>query len=505
MTIKYQISLINIILAEIRLFQGGPVKQAMLINSFQKRAKTPIMICIDAEWGMGMRILDSVSLMPKQMMLGAMKNEQIVFQYAKVVAQQCKRMGIQVNYAPVVDVNNNPDNPVINDRSFGEDKYKVAKFAIQYMKGLQEEGVMACAKHFPGHGDVAVDSHLDLPIINKSKAELDSLELYPFRQIFSAGIASAMIAHLYIPSIDDRKNRATSISKPNVTGLLRNELHFDGLTFTDALDMKGVTKFFPNGEASVEALIAGNDMLCLPDDIPVAIEKVKTAIENKRLSWEDIESHCRKVLVAKYQYGVAAVEPVDTTNLAIDLNKDIPTITKTVAENAITLLSKKNSAFFPLKPSNKSTKNEIAYLAVGSSSANTFSDRMQKDHHAAVFFFDYTVKDQKYIEGLFKKISKYKKLVIGIHNMTRTPVTNFGISPQAVSFVKRLQKTNSIIFLFGNAYAVKNWCNAPNLVLCYEDDPIIQNTAVDMLEGKMKYNGVLPVTVCSKFKYGFGL
>ncbi|MEO6556350.1 MAG: glycoside hydrolase family 3 N-terminal domain-containing protein [Ferruginibacter sp.] len=485
------------------LFQGGPVTQANLINSFQTMARTPLLICIDAEWGMGMRILDTVATLPKQMMLGAMKDSSIVYKYGQAVAEQCKRMGIQVNYAPVVDVNNNPNNPVINDRSFGEDKYKVARFGIQYMKGMQDMGVMACAKHFPGHGDVAVDSHYDLPVINKSRAQLDSLELYPFRKIFEQGIASTMIAHLYIPSIDSRPNRATSISRSNVTDLLRDQLHYNGLTFTDALDMKGVTKFFPNGEASVEALIAGNDMLCLPENISMAIAKVTAAIENKKLSSNDIDMHCRKVLIAKYLFGCSDLKPINTEGLSADLNKNVPAMTKLIAENAITLLSNKNPVFFPLI---KTKKREIAYVAVGINTDNTFASAMRRDYNAVVYYFDYNKKDQEEIDQLVKKISKYKKVVIGVHNLTRIPATNFGISQQANSFVKQLQhKTKSITFLFGNAYAVKNWCNASNLVLCYEDDPVIQNTAVNMLAGHFPYKGVLPVTVCPKYRFGFGL
>ena len=228
------------------LFQGGPVRQTSLVNYFQSIAKTPILISIDAENGVGMRV-DSVAGLPRQMMLGAVQDPEIIYQYGRWVGEQCKRMGIQVNYAPVVDVNNNPKNPVINDRSFGEDKYRVAQMGVMYMKGMQDAGTMACAKHFPGHGDVEVDSHLDLPVINKTRPQLDSLELYPFREIFKAGVGSAMVAHLYIPSIDQRANRATSLSYNNVTGLLRNELGYQGLTFTDALEMKGVAKFFPSG------------------------------------------------------------------------------------------------------------------------------------------------------------------------------------------------------------------------------------------------------------------
>lgn len=277
------------------LFQGNPVKQATIINNLQSLAKTPIMVTIDAEWGVGMRLFDSVQALPHQMMLGALKDPRIVYQYGQLVAEQCKRLGIQVNYAPVVDVNNNPNNPVINDRSFGEDKNKVAAFGVAYMKGMQDAGVMACAKHFPGHGDVAVDSHYDLPVIKKSLVQLDSLELYPFKTLFKEGVASVMIAHLYIPAIDSQANRATSISKNNVTGLMRDQLGFQGLTFTDALEMQGVQKYYPGGAASVESIIAGNDMLCLPGDVDQTIDKIKAAIKDKRLNWTDIDYHCRRV------------------------------------------------------------------------------------------------------------------------------------------------------------------------------------------------------------------
>src|SRR6476469_6953723 len=239
-------------------FQGGPIRQAKLTNYYQSIAKTPLMVAIDGEWGLGMR-LDSVINFPRQLMMGAVPDAGLVYEFGRAVGEQCKRIGIHVNYAPDVDINNNPHNPVINDRSFGEDKYKVALFGTEYMRGMQDVGVMACAKHFPGHGDVAVDSHFDLPVINKSKAQLDSLELYPFKQLFKAGVGSVMVAHLYIPSIDDTKNQATSLSKKNVTDLLRNELGYGGITFTDALEMQGVAKYYPAGEASVQSLIAGND------------------------------------------------------------------------------------------------------------------------------------------------------------------------------------------------------------------------------------------------------
>jgi beta-N-acetylhexosaminidase len=254
-------------------FQGGPVRQANLTNFYQSIAKTPLMVTIDGEWGLGMR-LDSVNKFPFQLTLGALNEENLIYRMGLAIGEQCKRIGVHVNYAPVVDINNNPNNPVIGYRSFGEDKGKVSRFGVAIMKGMQDAGIMACAKHFPGHGDVDVDSHYDLPVINKSKTQLDSMELVPFKAVFDAGIGSVMIAHLYIPAIDNTANRATSISKNNVTDLLRNSLHYNGLTFTDALEMKGVTKYFPGGTISVEALIAGNDMLCLPASVPESIKAI---------------------------------------------------------------------------------------------------------------------------------------------------------------------------------------------------------------------------------------
>lgn len=283
-------------------FQGGPVRQAVLTNMYQSMAKTPLMISIDGEWGLGMR-LDSVINFPRQLMMGAVNNAELIYEFGKAVGDQCKRLGIQVNYAPDIDINNNPMNPVINDRSFGEDKYKVALYGTAYMRGMQDVGVMATGKHFPGHGDVAVDSHYDLPVINKSRAQLDELELYPFRELIKAGLGSMMTAHLYIPAIDTTANLAATLSKKSITDLLRNELGFKGLSFTDALEMKGITKYFPSGEASVEALIAGNDMLCLPEDIPGTIAAIRTAIDNGRLSWESIDARVKKSVISKISFG----------------------------------------------------------------------------------------------------------------------------------------------------------------------------------------------------------
>jgi beta-glucosidase-like glycosyl hydrolase/CubicO group peptidase (beta-lactamase class C family) len=486
------------------LFQGGPVVQANFINYFQSIAKTPLMVCIDAEWGLGMR-MDSVIPLNHQMMLGAVKDSSVISAYGRLVGAQCKREGIQVNFAPVVDINNNPGNPVINDRSFGEDKYKVARYGIAYMRGLQDEGVLACAKHFPGHGDVSVDSHFDLPVINKTMQQLDSLELYPFEQMFAAGVGSVMIAHLYIPAIDAAANTATSLSKKNVTGLLREQLNFQGLTFTDALGMKGVAKFFPGGEIAAQSIIAGNDILCLPADVPASIEKIREAIKDKKLSWDDIYAKCKKVLRYKYAYGIAGIKVVNTGNLANDLNEGINDMKKLVAENAITVLSNKDKNFFPLEPSRKKLK-DIAYIGIGINVDNAFSLRMKADYNADVFYFDYKQDATRVLSTVELIKKRYASVVIGLHNYARFPANNFGISPYALDLIHQVQQNNkTIIFDFGNPYALRNFCNASNLVACYEDDSITQHAAADLLEGRIYAKGTLPVTVCDAYKYGSGI
>jgi len=489
-------------------FQGGPVRQANLTNYYQSIAKTPLMVTIDGEWGLGMR-LDSVTKFPYQLTMGAVNDENLIYRIGLAMGEQCKRIGVHVNYAPVVDINNNPNNPVIGYRSFGEDKQKVSTFGVAIMKGMQDAGIMACAKHFPGHGDVDVDSHYDLPVINKSIKQLDSMELVPFRAVFDAGIGSVMIAHLYIPSIDNTANRATSISKNNVTKLLRDTMGYNGLTFTDALEMKGVAKYFPGGTISVEALIAGNDMLCLPENVGTSIEAIKKAIADKRLSWDDINAKVKKVLLSKYNLGLNQAQFIDTKNLLEDLNAKTDALRKEVAEKGLTVLaqagataSRTDYAQIPL--TNKQKK--IAYVGIGTSSLNDFGNRLHDDLDANTFLFSYKDGQAKAdeIRKEVMKDGKYDAIVIGIHGYSLKPADNFGLNPIALKLYKDLNFIKTITFTFGNVLGTKNFCDAWTLVAAYQDDAITQQAAADLLEGKILSRGRLPVSVC-KFKFGEGI
>lgn len=479
-------------------FQGGPVRQANLTNLYQSIAKTPLMVTIDGEWGLGMR-LDSALKYPFQLTLGALNDSALVYQMGWAIGEQMKRIGVHVNYAPVVDVNNNPDNPVIGYRSFGEDKYKVASFGVAYTKGMQDAGIMACAKHFPGHGDVAVDSHYDLPLISKSIGQLDSLELYPFKQLFAAGVGSVMIAHLAIPAIDSTTNKPTSLSKNNIDGLLRDELKYNGLTFTDALEMKGVTKFYPAGEAAVQALIAGNDMLCLPDDVLAAIEAVKTAVKKKQLRQKDIDEKVLRVLYAKYTLGLNKAQVVDTTNLVADINKQTVAFNRLVARNVVTVL-RNDGGFFPYRPGQR-----LAYVGLGSKTLNEFGQRLQQEFKADTFLFSYadtSLKGDSILQQI--RAGKYDAVIVGVHGYNPRPANNYNISAAAINLWDSLQTGNTATFLFGNVYAAKNFSTAKNLVAVYQDEPSFAQAGADFLRGSFVARGSLPVTIAG-IQYGTGI
>ena len=481
------------------LFQGNAVTQAQVVNRLQAIAKTPLMVTIDGETGVGMRYSD-ITAFPNQLTIGATSDAQLAYQVGAAIAKQCVRTGIHVNYAPVVDINNNPLNPVINVRSFGEDRKSVSDLGIAIMKGMQDGGVMACAKHFPGHGDVSVDSHYDLPVILKSRAELDALELYPFKEITKAGVGSMMMGHLYIPSIDSTKNQASSLSPKNVTSLLRNEVGFKGLTFTDALEMKGVAKFYPQGEAATQSIIAGNDMLCLPGDIKGSIKSVRKAIRKKKLTWDDIHTKVNRVLIAKYNLGLAELKTIDTANIVKDLNQDVAAIKAAVYEKAITIVKQAPSANFDLRGK------KVAYIGLGIEQENRFSQLLKATYHADVFYVSY--KDSAAVASKTSdqiKEGKYDAIIIGIHAFNKYPVNNFGISKAASDLLAGLQQNDKVFnFVFGTPYMIKNLETATHIIACYEDDAIMQETAVKLLQGTIKSSGKLPVTVSSALTYGTG-
>ena len=464
--------------------QGTPEAQARLTNRYQKLAQIPLLIGMDAEWGLGMR-LTGVQNFPQQMTLGATGDTALMYAIGQAIATQCKRLGVHVNFAPVVDVNNNPANPVINFRSFGENKVLVAQMGIAYMRGLQDNGIMACAKHFPGHGDVATDSHLDLPVIKKSLTDLKATEFYPFQKLSDAGVQSMMIAHLSVPALDQTAHLPTTLSKRVVTDLLRNEIGFQGLIFTDALNMKGVTKYFPDGETDVRAFLAGNDVLLFSQNVPLAIKKIKEAVAVGKTDMQHLEQSVKRILMAKYRAGLSTPVTIEESGVTAALNKDIAALWNQTARSAITIAQNSNNLAGGLKAGSN-----IAYVTLGNSSNPEIIDRLKANG----------MKVSMVNAGMIMSIAdRYDAVIVGVHRINKYPGKSgsYGISAAQIAQLKQLSELKQVIIVyFGNAYTLKYSCKAPTVLVAYEDNTYTQNAVADILTGNIKANGQLPVTVC---------
>lgn len=482
-------------------FQGGPVRQAKLTNTFQSEAKVPLMIGMDAEWGLAMR-LDSTISFPRQMTLGAIAENSYIYKMGAEIARQCKRMGVHINFAPVVDINSNPNNPVIGMRSFGESKELVAQKGVAYMRGMQNYGVMANAKHFPGHGDTDSDSHTSLPVLKHSKQRLDEIELYPFKRLIADSIKSIMVAHLHVPAYDKATNRATTLSKYVVSDLLKKQLDFKGLVFTDALNMKGVSGFNKPGEVDVKALLAGNDVLLFSENVPEAIRLIEEAVKDRDITSKEIDKRVKKILAGKYWAGLSHYEPIKIENLYKELH--LPQTEATVQElyaKAVTI-TKNDYKWLPFKTLDTT---KFTSIAIGAEKTNTFQKMLGNyapfEHY---HFSDRTVsKEYDTLMGRLK--GKRRTIIVSFHKLNGSSSRNYGISENELSFVKKLQQQhNVIVVVFGNPYSLKNFTDFPAVVCSYEDNKYVQAVTPQILFGAIESEATLPVTVAPNMKLGTG-
>ncbi len=484
-------------------FQGGPVRQAKLMNEYQAASKVPLLGAIDAEWGLGMR-LDSTISFPFQMALGAVQNDTIIYKMGAEVARQIKRVGLHLNFAPVVDVNNNAENPVINYRSFGENKYKVAKKGIAYMRGLQDHGVLPTAKHFPGHGDTDTDSHLALPQILHSRERLDTLELYPFRQLIKAGIGGVMVAHLDIPALDP-SGVSSTLSAKIITELLKGELGFEGLIVTDAMNMKGVTKDNLPGIVDKDAILAGNDLLEFTEDVPRAITEISQAVKMGLISQEEIDRRCRKILALKQWSGLDNYVPISLKNLTEDLNTSkAKLLNRNLAAASLTLL-KNTGKIIPLKGLDTL---QIAVISVGKENTTVFQNSMGLYGKTTNFNVSNQSSEEE-LKTLKDKLQSFNIVITGIHDEEIRPYNKLIMSDSLQKFISELaEMKNSVIALFKNPYVMKDINNieaASGLLLTYQDTPEAENLAARAIFGKVRVSGKLPVSVANKFREGDGL
>ncbi len=484
--------------------QGGPARQVNAHNRFMAKSKVPLLTSIDGEWGVKMR-LDSVIQFPRQMLLGAVQDESLVYDMGVEIARQCSLTGVHVNFAPVVDLNVNPNNPVINSRSFGEVKEHVTKLSHAYMKGMQDNKVLACAKHFPGHGDTDVDSHLGLPVIKHSKERLEEVELYPFKALIDSGMGSVMVAHLYIPSLDKTKNRASTLSPAIVQGLLKDSLGFKGLAFTDALNMHGVSKYYETGEVDLLALLAGNDILLFSQDVGKAIEYIKKAVDKKKITEKEITARVKKVLQLKKWVGLNEFKPLSTDSLITELNTEkAQLVRRKLVENAMTLLQNENQ----IVPLQGLSRLKLASVSIGENDITSFQKML--GNYAPVKHFSISNKPTKEeIIKLVNDLKDYNLTIVGVHGNSRSPSKKFGLTSEMMDVLKNINAVHkTIVSVFANPYSLGIYPELEQteaLVMAYENTILSQEYAAQLIFGGIDAKGKLPVTASEKFKAGQGI
>jgi beta-N-acetylhexosaminidase len=484
-------------------FQGGPVRQANLTNIYQKLSEVPLLVAMDGEWGLGMR-LDSTVSYPYQMTLGAIQDNNLIYKMGQMVAYDFKRLGIQINFGPVFDVNNNPNNPVINYRSFGDNKYNVARKGIAYFTGMQDAGLITIAKHFPGHGDTNVDSHFDLPQLTFTRERLDSLEEYPFREAINAGIGGVMIAHMNIPALDTTKNLPSTLSRPIVTDVLKDSLRFKGLVATDAMEMKGVTKYFPNGQADLLAFLAGNDLIELSENSKNAAKLIRKAVRKNKISKEEFEAKVKKMLAAKYWAGLNNYMEVSPANLVQDLNRSAAAeLIQQLSDAAVTMI-KGDSRVLKQDPMKKT-----AIVSIGVTQQTVFQKELSICYPNSKLFIVGKNTPLPELNNLLTALKQYDQVFVGIHDTRLRPQSKLDYSSDVKLLIADLAaKPNSVVSVFANAYTIAGLPGIEKsgaILACYQKDDALQRSAVKVITGQQKPIGKLPVSINMYFTTGLSV
>lgn len=483
-------------------FQGGPVRQARATNAYQKVSRVPLIVANDGEWGLGMR-LDSTISFPYQMTLGAIQNKDLIYRMGQEVAKDFKRMGMQLNLAPDADVNNNAKNPVINYRSFGENKYNVANKAGAYMKGMQDGGLLTSLKHFPGHGDTDVDSHYDLPQLNFSPTRLDTLEMYPFKELVKQGASGIMVAHMNIPQLDNTPNLPSTLSKPIITGILKQKIGFKGLIITDAMDMKGVVKYFKDGNADLMAIMAGNDILELSENSDRAIKLVRKAIRQDKIDMKVIDESVKKILTAKYWAGLNKRDTVVTQGIIAGVNRNTSNaLVQELANASVTLLKGKEyiKNLIPIR--------RTAIISIGVPSVTAFQKEISKGYYNSVYYVLDKDASATQISNVAREIGAFDQVIVGIHDSRSRPANNIPLNAGVKNFIKELSAKNAVFALFANPYnlaGLPGLENSKGLIIGYQKEDYMQISAAAVINNRLVPTGKLPVSILPNYKFGDGL
>ena len=470
--------------------KGSPSKSNSWINALQKKSKLPLITGMDAEWGASMRY-DSIRKFPWNMTLGAIQDDELIEEIGYRIGIQLKSLGININFSPVVDINTNPLNPIIGNRSFGEDKVEVSQKSLKMMMGMHRAGILTCAKHFPGHGETIKDSHYDLPLVNFKKNRIDSVELYPYKKLIPQGISSVMVGHLNYPALDD--GIPSSLSKKIVDGLLIKKLGFKGLVITDALEMKGVSEFKKYKNISLSAFLAGNDILLIPENIEKDLKAFKKAYNKKVITEERLSVSVKKILKAKYKLGLNDYKTLDESDVALKINSiSNDYLIRKSMQDAITLL--KNDSSIPL---NKEKK--IGYLNLGDND-NDFYNLLSSELNISKIN-----KSNNYNQD---DVDDYEFLIISFLKSNKSPWVNSEFSKSDIKIIETLSSKRKVILVtFTKPYNLSkiNFDKISAVLLAYQNNFDAKYSATQSIVGKNKITGKLPVSISSKYKYGSGI
>ena len=496
--IKYLIETYNI--GGVTFFRMDAEPLLKQANAWQSMAQTPMMVAIDGEWGLGMRLNDGISY-PYQMTLGAIQDVNLIGEMGRQIAEQCRRIGVNIDFAPDIDVNNEPTNPVIGMRSFGEDPQAVAERGLQYALGLQNNGVLPTMKHFPGHGDTKTDSHETLPKVDKKLKDLKKIELYPFEYLIDKGVSGAMVGHLYMPALEPQKNLSSSISKNVVNGYLKGELGFDGIIFSDAMEMKGAYQGIHPDDVGLNALLAGVDVILMPINPENTIINILKQIDNEEVE-SRVEESCKKVLRYKYRLGLANYKPQLEYSVDNDLHQvKYENLKQRLYNEAVTMLKNDNGAL----PLDKSQK--IAVVTLGKNDDVT-TKLKNEGYDVNNYIISSSLSDGRK-SRIINDLKNYKQVIVNIQNTSIYATKNFGITDYMVDFVKSISKNNKIVInLFACPYALNQFKFKKDpiaIIIGYEDTPYAVNAVVDVMTGKLNPIGKLPVTINKKYKRGAGI
>ncbi len=472
-------------------FQGDAITQAQLTNRYQTISSLPLLIGLDAEWGLGMRLTNTFSF-PKAITMGATNDPDLVEKCAEEMAKHCKRIGVNFNFAPDADVNTNPRNPVINFRSFGSSSQKVSLFSRAFVRGLKKHNVLASAKHFPGHGDTQDDSHVTLPRINSTKAQILASELIPFKDLILDSISSIMVGHLNAPAFDPRPNMPASISEPIIKGFLKGELLYSGLVISDALNMKGLIQLYPTGQAEIMAFKAGNDVLLQTANIDVSYPALLAKFKDKSIPVADLDYAVRKILMAKKWTGILNKKPiVNIENLSQDLNPAYASYLKQEVFNKAVTIVKDNQKILPLR---QNSGLKVASLAISAKVNNTFQKALSIYGQSNTFAINFVPKQVKDFKNITDEVSKSDVVIVSLHQTTNADKKDFGILPESIQIIREIAaKTKVIVCVFGNPYSLR-MLSEFNTVLCgYEDDNAAHKAVSSVLYSIRAANGKMPI------------